>query len=328
MGRWDASASLPVSRAGSGDVQRHRQLRVEPRPLVRRARPPRGRRRGRRPARRGLRGRRPASRSAAAAVVGDVDLDRVDAGDDLHRRPRGLRVLRRVRERLGDEVVRAGLELGSKRERGTSRSTGSRPSRRSASVCKAGAEAVLGERGRMQPARDLAHLLDRERELLLGAQEQVARRPTPSGSRAIATRSACSETTRRCWAPSWRFRSSRRRSASRACTRRSWATRRSRSVWRNSVASRTIVTTSFSSIGTTRVSNSRSSPRIVGSTYSTVCSVPVSSARRIVAIRAVATSGGSSRVDGPADDVLAWVREQLGIACEVEVACRRQRSGT
>ena len=38
-----------------------------------------------------------------------------------------------------------------------------------------------------------------------------------------------------------------------------------------------------------------------------------------MAIKAVATSGGSSVVDGPADDVFARVREQLGVACEVEV---------
>ena len=127
-------------------------------------------------------------------------------------------------------------------------------------------EAVVGQHGGVEAARQLADLGDRERELLLGPLQQLRRAAPPSGRRADrdAQRLQCDDQpllgavvevaleppplgVPRPHEPLVG-------GAELALGLRS------------SVASRTIVTTSLSSIGTTRASNWRSSPRIVRST--------------------------------------------------------------
>ena len=139
-------------------------------------------------------------------------------------------VLRDVRERLRDDVERGRLDrLGQPlrrhgveldRER---RARGERLERRR--------EPAVGEHGRVDPAGELAQLLEREGEL--GARAlRISEAPSGSPSSfAWASRRASESETSRCCAPSWRFRSSRRRSA--ACTSTMRARdRRSSSCWR------------------------------------------------------------------------------------------------
>ena len=72
----------------------------------------------------------------------------------------------------------------------------------------------------MEAARELAQLLERERKLLPAPPRIVDAASGSPRSLDSASRRASESETRRCWAPSWRFRSSRRRSASAASTRR------------------------------------------------------------------------------------------------------------
>ena len=87
--------------------------------------------------------------------------------------------------------------------------------------------------------------------------------PRPAASRPCRRRSASDTDTRRCCAPSWRSRSSRRRSSSVASTIRARERRTSASTARTSVKSRTIAVTSFGPLGATRASSSRAPARQV-----------------------------------------------------------------
>ena len=117
------------------------------------------------------------------------------------------------------------------------------------------------------PASELAQLLERQRELVARAGEDL-RHGGRIGCRAStwASRSASESETRRCWAPSWRFRSSRRRSSSPAATIRPRDARISSSWRRCSVTSSpaaTMLSTAPGSswIGAPRQMIERVSPR-------------------------------------------------------------------
>ena len=141
---------------------------------------------------------------------------------DAHRGLAGVGVLDDVGERLGDHEVGRRLDRlrqPLRRDLDSSTGIGERPP-----APRAPPEAAVGQDGRVDAARELAQLLERERELLLGAVEQLAR---PLGVLCSCPgRAAASATsaTSRCWAPSCRLRSSRRRSACRP--RRSGRARR------------------------------------------------------------------------------------------------------
>ena len=196
----------------------------------------------------------------------DVDRDRVDVLAHAHGRRRRARVLGGVRECLGDEVVGACLELGVEardRDIDLDRQHAVEPRHE---LLDGRAEALVGEHGRVEAARELADLADGERELLLGPLEKLRRAVAaarhPSGCDAERLEGDDQPLLRAVVEvplepPPLRI-------AGR--TSRSWAARSSRSVCLSSVASRTIVTTWLSSIGTTLASNWRRSPRIVGST--------------------------------------------------------------
>ena len=68
----------------------------------------------------------------------------------------------------------------------------------------------------MEPVRELAQLGDRRLQLV--TRREHARAPAGGSPRALAIRSERASATRRCCAPSWMFRSSRRRSSSPAAT--------------------------------------------------------------------------------------------------------------
>ena len=91
----------------------------------------------------------------------------------------------------------------------------------------------------MDAARQLAQLLERARQLLLRAGEQLlGRRPGPSRSLPWASRIVSESATSRCWAPSCRLRSSRRRSAVPASTIRARDARSSSTRARSCACSR------------------------------------------------------------------------------------------
>ena len=108
-------------------------------------------------------------------------------------------MLRDVRERLGDDVVRRRLDLigqpfagqfieldGNRRPVGEGR--------------ERGAEPAFGQRRGVDSARDLAQLLDGEPELLarLGQHLEDVARPGRLSSHACASRSETETETRRC----------------------------------------------------------------------------------------------------------------------------------
>ena len=156
-------------------------------------------REGRRRRRRRRRSRRPRCRSCAATLTCDA---------------RGARVLGDVGERLADEEVGRRLGRRGSRVSGTSaivdrhgRAVGERAERRT--------EAVLGQDRRVDPARELAQLVERGTQLARRPRRAARTRRSPP-HRACA-RASCSTSpiaSSRCWAPSWRSRSSRRRSSS------------------------------------------------------------------------------------------------------------------
>ena len=110
----------------------------------------------------------------ADAVVGDLDHDAaVDGGDaDVHRSR--LRVLDDVRDRLGDDVVRGRLDRRGQPLRGQVELDRQRRPRGQAFERRA--QAAVGEHGGMDAARELAQLLERLRQLLARAHEQLVGR--------------------------------------------------------------------------------------------------------------------------------------------------------
>ena len=107
---------------------------------------------------------------AADAVVDDLDARVPVLPLDAHRHRRRLRVLRDVRQRLGDDEVRRRLDgwgqalLRHGGEVYRKRSPlGERLHRR--------AESAVGEDRRVDPARELAQLLERLRQLLVRPRE-------------------------------------------------------------------------------------------------------------------------------------------------------------
>ena len=81
-------------------------------------------------------------------------------------------------------------------------------------------EPVLEHR-RVEAARELAQLAQRQRELVARRSHELLRRRVVADAGPGAGAAASAIATSRCWAPSWRLRSSRRRSASPAATMRS-----------------------------------------------------------------------------------------------------------
>ena len=175
-----------------------------------------GSRRANRPSIASTRSRRPASPGpcagvgAALAVVGDLDGDVVaPPARTRDRRAGAAGVLRDVGERLRGHEVERGLVRRRQLEvvldvelDGHRRAVGERLQRR--------LQAAVGEDRRMDAARQLAQLRQRGREL--GRRAVHERRVAPSSpTRLRIMRSVSESATRRCWAPSCRSRSSRRR---------------------------------------------------------------------------------------------------------------------
>jgi hypothetical protein len=106
------------------------------------------------------------------AVVVDVDDGASISPGDADADRRGVRVLRNVRERLGDEKVRSGLDRLSEAfiwddERHRNRRTfGERP--------YGGSEALVREDRRVNAAGELAKLVERTAQLVLGLAEKLA----------------------------------------------------------------------------------------------------------------------------------------------------------
>ena len=108
---------------------------------------------------------------------------------------------------------------------------------RAASVSSAGAETALGQERGMDAVRELAQLFERDGELLLRLRDRGPQR-RPRSSAVSARPSPNESASRRCCAPSCRFRSRRRRSSSAASTIRARDARSSSTVARSSAWSR------------------------------------------------------------------------------------------
>ena len=122
-------------------------------------------------------------------------------------------VLGDVRERLRDDVERGGLDrLREPRRRQAVHLHRQRRAR--GERLHGRRETVVGEDRRMDPARELTELLESERQLVARLRDQLRSSRGSSASRDSAMRRWSASVTRRCCAPSWRLRSSRRRSAS------------------------------------------------------------------------------------------------------------------
>ena len=127
-------------------------------------------------------------------------------------------VLGDVGERLRGDEVRRELD-GSGSAASASQATDGRHRRAGRERLERGREAVVEHR-RMDPARELAQLGERLASSSLAAVTSSSARRVVAD--AAASRRSCSASaTSRCWAPSCRLRSSRRRSASPAATIRS-----------------------------------------------------------------------------------------------------------
>ena len=166
---------------------------------------------------------------AADAVVGDLDHRHAVAARDPHRRRRSRGrtwrrwpAPRRRRSTPRAPPARAGApRLSKETVVGDARARRQRVER--------GLQPVVEHRG-MDAARELAQLLQRLRELVAGRVQRAA--SASAGSlrmRLWIIRSWSATDTSRCCAPSWRLRSSRRRSASPAATMRSREARSSAS---------------------------------------------------------------------------------------------------
>ena len=156
---------------------------------------------------------------AADAVVGDLDRRAVAVAPHAHVGARRVGVLRDVRQRLaGDEV---GRELDRLRQ------AAGRLAGRPSSARRARRERARGRRARpcsstagwMPRASSRSSSSERRELLARGGDERLGGRSSPT--RFCSRRSCSAIATSRCCAPSWRLRSSRRRSASPASTIRS-----------------------------------------------------------------------------------------------------------
>ena len=126
----------------------------------------------------------------------------------------GARVLGDVRQRLGDDEVGGRLDRPRAAARRAASAQLDRQRRAASSACERRAQPAVGQDRRVDAARQLAQLLERE----LAARRRRGRAaPRPRPGRSCSLRSArptCSDSaTSRCWAPSWRSRSRLRRSA-------------------------------------------------------------------------------------------------------------------
>ena len=152
------------------------------------------------------RSRRRASSTRAAVRAARTHVRHADA----------CRVLRDVRQRLGDDVIHRGLEpSGRQRSRSsftTSTGDGARPARASSAGPRPRSVRIAG----WSPRASSRSSCERKRELLRGEARGAPslRRAQPGAWRA-ARRSAIETETRRCCAPSCRLRSSRCRVSSR-----------------------------------------------------------------------------------------------------------------
>ena len=146
-------------------------------------------------------------------VVDDLDDGTAVFARDLDGDRRSVRVLGDVGERLGNDVVGRGLDPPRQpSHRQPVHLTGS--GARSASDLGR-SEPPLGEHSRMDAPSELAELLERKAELAFAsAISATASLVSPFFGCACASRNETDTETSRCWAPSWRFRSSRRRSLS------------------------------------------------------------------------------------------------------------------
>ena len=159
---------------------------------------------------------------AADAVVGDLDDDATPfcALRRAPRPPRPRRTWRRSsapRRRRSTRPPRPGRAAAPRGRRRARPGSGAR----AASASSAAAEPAVGEDRGVDAARELAQLLERVRRAPRSAAVRIWSAPSGSSrSFACASRSASESETSRCCAPSWRFRSSRRRSSSPASTMR------------------------------------------------------------------------------------------------------------
>ena len=157
------------------------------------------------------------SRSTSVGRRAAVELDDADAPSRAAARaPRARRA--RAARRLGDDEVGGGLDGAGERSSGSG-SIADRARRRLGERLERGREPLVGEHRREDAVRELAQLGERGAQLGLGLVERRgARLVAPRSAR--SSRSASESATSRCCAPSWRSRSSRRRSASPASTMR------------------------------------------------------------------------------------------------------------
>ena len=213
-------------------------------PRARRFRGPAGSRRCRRPPSASTRSaspRRPVPRApvrAADPVVGDLD-DRAAVGPlhaDAHRARLG--VLGDVGQRLRDDVVGGGLDAVGE-PLGQADVELERQPRAVGELLERGAQAALGEDAGVDALGELAQLAERvgERRARL-RRAAAARRPGRASSRESASPSVIAIDTSRCWVPSWRSRSIRRRSSCAASTIRAREARSSSSRARSSACRR------------------------------------------------------------------------------------------
>ena len=142
------------------------------------------------------------------------------------RAARAVRVLLGVLQRLQAAEVGGALDLArvAADTRGEHRGREARAQRGGAQRLD---EPAVGERGRVDPARERPHVV--ERLLDVGRRARAGRRRPSSSARSAASSSLIRSATSRCWAPSCRSRSIRRRSSSAAAWMRPRDSRTSRS---------------------------------------------------------------------------------------------------
>jgi hypothetical protein len=161
----------------------------------------------------------PPGRSATDAVVTDRQLEAVVAGLDPDVDDRRVGVLGGVGQRLGDDVVGRHLDRLSQpcrdlhlqldRDGGAA---GQRLERRR--------EAAFGQDGRVDAARQLPQVLQRPVRPSATLASCALSSGSSGGTAAWAARRSSTSDTSRCWVPSWRSRSIRRRAWSAAATTR------------------------------------------------------------------------------------------------------------
>ena len=155
---------------------------------------------------------------AAHAVVDDLDVQRAAHPPGTHLERAGVRVLLRVADGLGDDVVGRRLGGGVDPDGGDLEHR-HRHRRTLREPVEGTAEPEVRQLARVLPVRELAQLVDRELQLHLRRERPAARggpgrRANPRRRCAGAPPGRC----RRCCAPSWMLRAMRRRSASPAST--------------------------------------------------------------------------------------------------------------